>query len=443
MSTMREGAYDTVVVGTGPGGAAVARELARAGERVLILERGREWRGSRLYGSYPGALMYAEKNALLFTREGLQIVRPLMVGGATNMFAGCSAPPPGWLASRYGVDLTEDAAAFSTELQVAPLPPELRGIASTRLAEAAGSLGMEWLPQDKFVRPARAAPFACGARCLLGCRCGAKWTAGELVDEAVAAGAELWTRSRVTEVRLEGGVACGVRGRRGRSTFQAEAGRVVLAAGGLGSPMLLRTAGIEAGHGLAMDTTVMVYGSSPAGGMGSDPPMTWSAEDPELDVMYSTLVDPWLMYPIIMAMKGPAWPLTWSRWGRSLGVMIKLRDELSGGIDPRGRVSKGITTGDAARLDRAETIARRILRAAGCPEESLIRTPLRGTHPSATARIGDVVDAELRTRIPNLFVCDASVFPEALGRPTVLTILALGRRLARMLLSPRDGALPI
>jgi choline dehydrogenase-like flavoprotein len=32
-----------------------------------------------------------------------------------------------------------------------------------------------------------------------------------------------------------------------------------------------------------------------------------------------------------------------------------------------------------------------------------------------------------------LYVCDASVFPEALARPTVLTIIALGKRLARHL----------
>jgi choline dehydrogenase-like flavoprotein len=141
------------------------------------------------------------------------------------------------------------------------------------------------------------------------------------------------------------------------------------------------------------------------------------------------------MYPIIMGVKGPAWPLTWPRWGRTLGVMIKLRDEISGGIDERGRISKGLTRDDAGRLDRAEEVARRILMAAGCASDTLIRTPMRGTHPSATARIGDVVDADLQTGIRHLHVCDASVFPEALGRPTVLTILALARRLSRNLTS--------
>jgi choline dehydrogenase-like flavoprotein len=425
--------FDFVIVGSGPGGAATARELARKGMRVLILERGRDWRGHAFYGTYPGALLYADRHALLFTKEGLNIVRPLMVGGATTMYAGCSAPPPPWLKTRYGVDVEREAAAVAAELQIAPLPPELRGTASTRVAEAAIGLGMGWAPQDKFMLPARARPFDCGARCMLGCRCGAKWTAGEYVDDAVSAGAVLWTGARVKRVLVEGGAVRGVSGRRGGRAFEVRADHVVMAAGGLGTPELLRTAGIEAGHGVAMDTTVMIYGSSPQAGMGEDPPMTWSCEDAELDVMYSTLIDPWLMYPIIMGVKGPAWPLTWPRWGRTLGVMIKLRDEVSGGIDARGRVSKGLTDADSERLDRAEETARRILVAAGCATDTLIRTPLRGTHPSATARIGDVVDAELRTDIRGLYVCDASVFPEALGRPTVLTILALARRLAASL----------
>ena len=46
--------------------------------------------------------------------------------------------------------------------------------------------------------------------------------------------------------------------------------------------------------------------------------------------------------------------------------------------------------------------------------------------------------SRLRTEVRGLYVCDASVFPEALARPTVLTILALGRRLARDLLGGVD-----
>jgi choline dehydrogenase-like flavoprotein len=151
-------------------------------------------------------------------------------------------------------------------------------------------------------------------------------------------------------------------------------------------------------------------------------------------VLYSTLIDPWLMYPIIMAVKGPRYALTWSRWKRTLGVMIKLKDEISGEVDARGRISKGLTAGDRERLTQAETVAGRILRQAGCAADTVFTTPLRGTHPCATVRIGTMLSTDLETEIAGLYVCDASVFPEALGRPTVLTIISLARCLADHLL---------
>jgi choline dehydrogenase-like flavoprotein len=50
-------------------------------------------------------------------------------------------------------------------------------------------------------------------------------------------------------------------------------------------------------------------------------------------------------------------------------------------------------------------------------------------------RIGEMVDTNLQAQVKNLYVCDASTFPEALDRPTVLTIIGLGKRLSDHLLA--------
>ena len=439
---------DVVVVGSGPGGASVARELVRRGRRVLLLERGIDERRRFYFGTYLGALLYTDRASLLFTEEGLNVVRPLMLGGATSMYCGCAAAPPPWMKARYGVDLDAETKEAEEELAVAPLPPQMRGRASTRLAEAAGEVGYPFFPQPKFMSPARSARFpeACGARCMLGCRCGAKWNAAEWVDEAVAGGAALRTRARVDRVTIENGQATGVEGRTGGAPFHVRANTVVVAAGGIGTPRLLQASGLrEAGEGLTMDATLMVYGFVNGDGIGREPPMTWSHEDLSAGYMLSTLVDPWLLYPIMAGLKSPRHALTWPRWGNVLGVMVKLKDDISGGVFPDGRIRKPLTPRDRERLSHAEDVCRKILARAGAEPSSVFSTPLRGTHPSGTVRIGTHVDENLATPVKGLYVCDASVFPEALDRPTVLTIVALGKRLAKHLSpggAPRDNRQP-
>ena len=427
---------DVIIVGSGPGGATLSRELARFGKRVLLLERGIDQRSRFYYGTYPGAMIYSDRLSLLFTQEGLNIVRPLMVGGATSMYCGCAAPPPAWLKQKYGVDIDEEVSETIEELEIAPLPAELRGEASTRIAQAAQALGYDWQPQLKFMKPARAHPFNCGAKCMLGCRCGAKWSAAEFVDDAVAAGAELRIRAQVRHVLVEDGHAVGVEGAIGRTPFTARAETIVLAAGGIGSPRILQASGFrEAGQGMAMDTTVMVYGFVKERGSGNEPPMTWSWENDDDGYMLSTLMDPWLLYPLINSLKGLKYALTWPRWNHILGVMIKLKDDISGGVFPDGRISKPLTANDRSRLAQAEEVCRKILIEAGADRPSIFMTPLRGTHPSGTVRLGTLVDRDLQTETRGLYVCDASVFPEALDRPTVLTIIGLAKRLAKHLSS--------
>ncbi|MEW5870339.1 MAG: GMC family oxidoreductase N-terminal domain-containing protein [Chloroflexota bacterium] len=425
---------EIAIVGSGPGGATLARQLARQGKQVVLLERGIDHRPRSYYGTYLGAILYSDRGSLLFTQEGLNIVRPLLLGGATSMYCGCAAPPPPWLKEKYNVDIDAEVAETIDELHIAPLPPELRGQASTHIAQAAQALGYDWQPQLKFMSPARSSRFDCGAKCMLGCRCRAKWNAAEWVDEAVQAGATLWTGARVDRVLHAGGQVIGVAGRRNGQAFQLQADTVILAAGGIGTPRILQASGLSAaGQGMTMDVTVMVYGFIKGRGIGNEPPMTWSWENDEVGYMLSTLIDPWLLYPLINILKGPKYALYWPRWNNILGVMIKLKDSISGGVFPNGKISKPLTENDRPRLRMAEEVCRKILVEAGARPETIFMTPLRGTHPSGTVRLGEMLDDNLQTEIQGLYVCDASTFPEALDRPTVLTIIGLGKRLARHL----------
>lgn len=327
------------------------------------------------------------------------------------MYCGCAAPPPRWLKEKNGVDIDAEVADTIPELGIASLPPELRGQSYTRIAQAAQALGYAWEPQLKFMNPARTKNFDCGAKYMLGCRCGAKWNAAEYVDQAVNSGLILQTRACVDRVLIEEGHANGVSGSLNGNPFIAKASQVILAAGGIGTPRILQASGFrEAGIGMTMDVTVMVYGTIKNAGIGNEPPMTWSWENLEDGYMLSTLIDPWMLYPIVNFLKGPQHSLTWPRWNNTLGAMIKLKDEISGGVFSDGKISKPLTMNDKSRLKQAEEVCRKILIEAGARPDTIFVSPLRGTHPSGTVRIDTMLDKNLETEAKGLFAMPAS-FP--------------------------------
>jgi choline dehydrogenase-like flavoprotein len=130
---------------------------------------------------------------------------------------------------------------------------------------------------------------------------------------------------------------------------------------------------------------------------------------------------------------GPA--LGWLRWSKMLGIMIKLKDDISGGIFSDGKIRKPLTRDDNELLKHAYEICRQTLIEAGANKSTIFMRPFIGTHPSGSVRIGNLLDTNLQTAINGLYVCDASVFPESLDRPTVLTIIGFGKRLAKYLIS--------
>jgi hypothetical protein len=120
--------------------------------------------------------------------------------------------------------------------------------------------------------------------------------------------------------------------------------------------------------------------------------------------------------------------------GDILSFMIKLADANEGGIDGRGW-RKTLTSRDRATLAEAMEICTDVFGRLGIPRESLFLGTLNAGHPGG---MFPLTAAESRTlhhdRLPgNLFIADASLFPVSLGRPPILTIMALAKTIGRRL----------
>lgn len=119
---------------------------------------------------------------------------------------------------------------------------------------------------------------------------------------------------------------------------------------------------------------------------------------------------------------------------RALGMMSKIRDEMTGEVLLDGSIDKRTTARDKAKLAEARELHVRLLEQAGAEPQSIFNGPVESGHPCCTAGIGRVVDKNQETEIPGMYLADASVFPSPLGLPPILTIVAMSKRLSRHLL---------
>lgn len=421
--------YDYLIVGSGAGGATLAKELSTRGKKPLIVETGiLEEKVGRFRDTFRFFDMQKIIPAPRKSREGLSMWRALMAGGTTVVSAGNGGRCLEKELSELGVNLKAELAETEAEMPVKPIAERLLSDGSREIMRASRELGYNMEPMPKFIN--EKACRKCG-QCCFGCANGAKWTALDYLKAAEENGAQVIYNTRCSGVITENGKAKGIRAIGPDGEVEIMADVVILAAGGLGTPEILLKSGIKnAGTGLFLDLVIDTYGTTDGLNQAYEPANALVCRD-----FYESkeiILTPFVQHPRLIkftevGIKG----LTMAD-DKTIGIMTKIRDECSGRVFPDGSVSKTVTEKDRQKLNEGADISREILKKAGA-KATVVSSTMGGSHPGGTAAIGRVVDKDLQTEIDNLFVCDGSVLPTSAGLPPILTIVALAKRLAKQL----------
>lgn len=425
MKALKDREYDAIVVGTGPGGATVANELARRKRSVLILEWGDN---EPINGTTAQTLrnLGTPGKGVLFTNGMLTMVRGITTGGSSVYYYGTAFYPPVEMLKKYNIRIEDEIKEVNEELPVAPLSDKLMGPMAKRIMNSARDLGYDWQKMPKFIDQDNCQPDCW--KCGYGCPHGAKWTARHFVEQAREKGATLINGAKVTTVLTEHGKAQGVMFRHHQTTHRAFAKQVVLAAGGIGSPVILRASGTPtAGRDFFYDPLIAVMGTVPDLKGGREIPMAAGIHMENEGYVMSDMTLSQAVYGVLTAQVGRINQLF--SHPKALTIMVKAKDSLGGHLSHSGGVRKRLADSDRQKLSRGYERAKQILGNAGA--RNIYKSHFLAAHPGGTVKINEVVNSNLETDIENLFVCDCSVIPEAWGLPPTFTLLCLGKRLAK------------
>ena len=305
------------------------------------------------------------------------------------------------------------------------MPERLLGDGALRIQDAARQEGFDWNPLPKFIDP-ELCDGSC-PKCMIGCAKGAKWTARSYVEEALAAGAKLRTRAKVEEVLYSGGRVSGVRGSGPSGPFEVEAETVVLAAGGIGTAVIMQASGFaDAGRGFFIDPLQLTTAISPWQGSSHDIPMTCGTTDlVDEGIIMTDVIHPWPLYFFGLVMGDRV-----TRSTRSISAHVEHHDQgpdpLTGSISADGKVSKPFGEKEQALLRRG-----RRSRPGSCAAPAATRRPSSWRLPEVPIRAAPCASArcwtipsDLRGRTLRM---RRQRHPRAQRLAPVLTIVSLAR----------------
>ncbi len=446
---MRRERVDVCVIGSGAGGAPVARALAEAGATVAVLEEGDHQPADTLTGRprdmLPRLYRDAGQTATLGTPP---IVLPLgrTVGGSTLVNSGTCFRAPAKVLDGWERDLglrLDDRfyAQVEREISVTRVTEALAGRNAQVAKRGAEALG--W--SGRFLDRNASGCVGSGV-CAFGCPVGAKQHTGQTyMAWAQKAGATVHTRTKVRRIEPRRVIA---------DDLTVEADRIVLAAGTMHSPTLLKRSGVRhpgLGGNLSIHPATAAYALMDEDvDMAHGVPQSYCVDEfADEGILFEGIAGP----PDYLAMAVPF------KGDRHRELMLQYRRVAQFGLmvsdTSRGRVHRrhvryDLNDHDTATIVRGVERLVELLFAAGARQ---VYVPIAGapalTRPTALhARRRDlklmafhplgtsaaVLDADLKVRgRDDLHVCDGSAVPTALGVNPQLTIMALATRLGEHL----------
>ena len=418
-----------VVIGSGAGGATCAKELQGLFD-VTVLEQGGEFSpfklGLPLVERLRGTplLLDPREISLWFPAmrtcragDGMVLVNGRGTGGTTTLSCGNGLRMDHDL-RKLGLDLDPEFRELSAEVPLSTAHQKRWKPSTRELFDVFQGLGLAPAPIPKMGDYAQCR--ACG-RCILGCPYGVKWDSRRFLREALDKGARLITHCRVESIVQEKGRTAAVLAHQGWRKVRIPADLVILAAGGLGTPVILQNSGIPCRPRLFVDPVLTIAADREG-----------AAQDKDVSMPFVSQQDGYILSPYFDYLSFFFHKEWRSKLGRTLGIMIKLADTPDGTISKES-VRKRLTGRDKARLAAGAELCANIFGRLGVGRDRLVLGILNAGHPGGMLPL---TEAEVKTLHPpvlpaNVYVADGTLFPDSLGNPPILTTLALAKRVSR------------
>jgi len=483
------------VIGSGAGGAVVAKELVEAGIDVIVLEQGgyyaQEDFNQRPIDVIP--VLYCN-NSSIFT-FGVPMVA-LSAGrgiGGTTVINSCTCfrVPEDVLADweeNYhlkGLTMKELSPYFQRvedTINVHPGEMEIIGKNALMTRKGAEAMGLSHGPISRNTRNCK----GCGM-CNYGCPEGAKQSMEKsYIPLALKAGARIFADCRAEKIIVEDGKAVGVEGsvleresQKPRYKIKIKAKVIILAGGAIPSPVLLLKNKLANKNG-QVGKHLRIHPAARVAGLFDEEIEQWKG------IMQSYYVDTYrkegIMFEatglapcvgaVSMPFFGHRFKELMARFKNMVNIGLLISDSSEGsvrvGLGGTPLITYQINQKDFLKTLKGIRIGAEILFSAGAKmvftgtrpfpviesreeiekinERLIKKTDLEymAFHPMGTCRMGDepakaVVNRNLESHeIKNLFISDASIFPTSLSVNPQLTIMAFATRLADFLSKERS-----